>query len=302
MNIFDYRGPEFLQFYGVGLAVVLSLWWLIQWLLRTPGDLPAQVGKGLSPYEVAYVRAGPRGLLQAAAMALHRRELVRGLASAHEILRDRPIGNRDKQLHAAETWLYEQIPVTGLTAARLYRLKVPEALVAQARREELVMGKGRMWAVRLVAAGPLLLLMAAGIVKVGVGIARERPVGFLILLLIFSAVAALVMVANVPMRTRRGGRVLRELRKQHAAMRYCAARRLVDVLPLDAALATALFGVAMFRTGDMGGMARALQAAVVESTGNSSGYGCGAGGGCGGGGCGGGGGGGGCGGCGGGGH
>ena len=64
------------------------------------------------------------------------------------------------------------------------------------------------------------LVLALGIIKIGVGLSRERPVALLVVLCVVLAVVTLAFAFKRPSRSRSGDRVLAELTRRHArAMR-----------------------------------------------------------------------------------
>jgi len=132
---------------------------------------------------------------------------------------------------------------------------------------------------------PLLLLGAA---RMTAGVARGRPVGFLLLLMVATVVLAAEMGLRVPRLTRRGKRALELLRSETPAPEV-ATVGVGGLAPAQLGLAMALFGAGVLWTADAD-LATALKVPRETGSANPS-----TAGGCGGGG--GGGGGGGCGGC-----
>jgi hypothetical protein len=157
--------------------------------------------------------------------------------------------------------------------------------------------------IRLACAGVVFLAFLFGLVKVFVGVARGRPVGFLIALLVVTAIVAIVFLVKGPFRTRRGDGLLRRLRDDNAALEYAAGRRVAGLSDDDLVLSLGLFGLGVLAVGPLSATYTSLMNAqrraaahqwssAGTSCGSSCGSSCGGGGGCGGG-CGGGG----CGGC-----
>jgi uncharacterized protein (TIGR04222 family) len=131
---------------------------------------------------------------------------------------------------------------------------------------------------------PYLLLLLFGMTKLWIGVARERPVGFLIALLFVTAIAALLRFTTADRRTRAGKALLDGARDRSDRLRRAPTRD-------EAALGVALFGTGVLlgsAWSDYHGMRRASDGGGGFDGGSGS---------SGDGGCGGGGGGGGCGGC-----
>jgi uncharacterized protein (TIGR04222 family) len=144
---------------------------------------------------------------------------------------------------------------------------------------------------------PLVIGLAVpviGLLRLANGLAAGRPVGFLVVALVVTALVSLIAFARRPFRSRRGDAVLDQLRFEHARLKG----NIREGVASDVALDVALFGVGAL----VGSKFDLLRKTLAPPAGSGDGgwsSGCSSGGGCGGGGCGGGGGGGGggCGGC-----
>jgi uncharacterized protein (TIGR04222 family) len=299
MNIFDLPGPEFLRFFAIAFFIALGLSFLFPHLLRFPFSTPIHFPPDLNPYQIAYLKGGKIAALKAAIASLWQR----GILSLGSFSLQRVFIPLPADLHPLESSLLEQMGSTfrishlqslstGSTASRLYDQGL---LLLPFHREFL----------RLLRTLPLVALLAIALIKIGVGIWREKPVLYLFLWSILLCFLTVLAFMNIPRRTWRGDRALRALAHKNSALEFSARRKRQDMSPQDAALTAALFGVSAAFFGTQ--FARALDPPKTQPpwlTGNDSG---GSSGSCssGGGGCGGGGGeggGAGCGGCGGGGH
>lgn len=131
---------------------------------------------------------------------------------------------------------------------------------------------------------PYLLLLLFGMAKLWIGVARDRPVGFLIALLFVTAIAALLRFTTADRRTRAGKALLDGTRDHSDRLRRAPTRD-------EAALGVALFGTGVLLGSAWSGyhsMRRASDGGGFDGGAGSSGDGgCGGGGGGGGGGCGG---------------
>jgi uncharacterized protein (TIGR04222 family) len=134
----------------------------------------------------------------------------------------------------------------------------------------------------------VLLVPLFGVVKIFVGISRDRPVTILVVLCIFSVIVAFGGFGRSVYRSRRGDRALGQLKEANAALQFQAGRRIENLAGDDLVLALGLFGMAILAGGPMAGLQTALKPPVNSSGcgGGCGSSGCG-GGGCGGGGCGG---------------
>ncbi len=127
---------------------------------------------------------------------------------------------------------------------------------------------------------PYLVLLLFGMTKLWVGVVRDRPVGFLIALLVATAFAALIRFAVVDRRTRAGKALLDGARDCSDRLRRAPTRD-------EAALGVALFGTGVLLGSALSAyhnMRRVIDAGAGGGSGGGGDGGCGGGGGDGGGG------------------
>jgi len=129
---------------------------------------------------------------------------------------------------------------------------------------------------RLVQTAPLALLFGFGAIKWVVGTMRDRPVGNLTMLLVFTLIAAAVRVAILDRRTNAGKQALQQARGAADRLRRAAPSN-------EAALAVALFGTTVLAGSYLSDFHRMRSAGSGDggSGGGDGSSGCG-GGGCGG--------------------
>lgn len=149
------------------------------------------------------------------------------------------------------------------------RLQRAGLMLTSAERSNL-----RYWALL-----PYLTLLMFGATKWFIGDARERPVGFLTVLLVVTAILALIRAFTIPKLTRAGVAALGDAREEADRIRRAP-------LTGEMGLAVALFGTTVLAGSDLDAFHR-MRAASGGDGGSSGGDGGGDGGGCGGGGCGG---------------
>lgn len=294
MNPFDLPGPQFLLFYTILFVVALAVGGLLRRRLRQPSDEPLPEALALSPYEIAYLQGGDDLVVNAAIARLVHDEFIavdlgnRNLTAGKDKLPDNaaPI----------ERALYSAVTQEGGTGVAALRRATAAALTPlRTRLEEL----GLLLTDDQAAAArwrPFLFVLLApliGVIKIFVGISRNRPVLFLVFLCIVSVVVTLLVLGRSVQRTRRGDRALAQLREDNAALEFQAGRRVDELGGEDLVRALGLFGMGILSIGPLSMLESILRPAPPSSSWGSS---CG-GSACGGGGCGGGCGGGGCGGC-----
>lgn len=288
----DLTGPEFLKLYLGVLAVALLVGFLLRRGLSGPHDEEGFQRRELDVLGLAYLRGGALAAVEMALLALEQQGLAR--AGGRGFRRIDPVGGMAPMFPSPfVAAVYAKLALDKPRRAAYLVRRVPEPpFVDQLRERGLVVESSRGLVVRVLGALPMLLVVGFGLLKVQVGIDRDRPVLVLIGLIVIACLLALVSARPIRL-TGRGRRLLATARRAQAALRVAASRDHKRLEPADLCLAYALFGAAFLRDTALG---RALGPQATSSP-AQSGSSCG-GGGCGGGGsCGGGGGGGGCGGC-----
>lgn len=253
---FTMAGPEFLRLFLIaGLA---SMVWVhvARRVLAGPAPTVADLDghRTLDPFQLAYLAGGLTRAIEAAVaelvhrglVAVHDGRLVRTGASPGKLLVDdhafrgivvdapvdglpgralaaigadgRTFGSLHARLEAEEAALQQPLIAAGLRHA-------PEARVVRGA----------------LALAPGVIVTAIGAIKLIRGIALDRPVGILLLLL---AVAVTVLWVTAPFAptTRRGRAVLVGARARLEGLRATAAAAPEQLSPGDQALAYAVFG------------------------------------------------------------
>ena len=172
---------------------------------------------------------------------------------------------------------------TPLDWSRIERTLRPTAdgLHERLQRAGLMLTPGERANLRYWALLPYLMLLMFGATKWFIGEARDRPIGFLTVLLIVTAILALIRALTIPKLTSAGIAALGDAREEADRIRRAP-------LTAEMGLAVALFGTAVLMGSELDPFhkMRAASGGDSGSSGGDSGGG-GDGGGCGGGGCGG---------------
>jgi uncharacterized protein (TIGR04222 family) len=280
MNIFDLRGPAFLNLYVTLAATAFAVAAIMRWLLRGPGGELPRSELPTDPYDLAYLAGGPRGAVTAAAVALAHRKLI-GFTRDRFHPSETFIGSTPpRDVHPLERTVFNVVASHETTTPpRLFQLARSRVAPSPSLiRSDLIVGDDRQWGVRLIPAlGPVFVLII-GLIKIGVGLSRGKHVAVLVVLSIIVGVLTLVLIGLPAHRTRRGDRALREMRSRNAALRTTAAVKPQTLDPLDVAMACALFGPIVFAgaTETMyRDLARKLGPANGSSDGGGFGHSCG---------------------------
>src|SRR6185295_20097140 len=84
--------------------------------------------------------------------------------------------------------------------------------------------------------------IAVGVIKIVVGLNRDRPVGFLVAMCLAAFVVALIAFARRPLRSRKGDAALKELKSRHIGPQTLG-RNLAGVSTAEFATIVGLFGM-----------------------------------------------------------
>ena len=273
MSPFDLTGGSFLQLYGILFLLTLAAGSIIPRWLRPEGNSPRSV----SVDELAFLAGGRTRFADALiARLLSRRAL--SITGGNRFAPDR----REAGETPAERSVLALTPAAPWNVIegtlRPHARSVEERLIASG----LLMDGGTVLQMRFWQTLPYFLLIGFGAIKLDVGLARDKPVGYLAAALIVTAVLALIRFLTVDRKTHGGRETLLAARDQSSRLRRAPATDETD-------MAVALFGTAVL-AGSSWSSFHTMRSANSSGDGGSSSSsdsgGCGGGGG-GGGGCGG---------------
>lgn len=264
MNPFDLRGPEFLAFYfAFSLVVILTI--VILRRVAESGDTPKIELD--DPYLIAYLRGGESEALRVAVISLVDRGLL--------LMNDQIIRRAD---HVTENTAKNQIeyevlnrlgaPTKATSVLKDERLKaafqpyrdkleraglVPDAATRAARLKRLLLA--------------LLALGVVGGIKIQIGLSLERPIGFLVFMMIVAMIVA--FVSSFPRLTARGKATLEDITNLYSELKTRANSFSPGSATAELAMLVAVFGVeALAATSS--GYARSLFPQAGGSHGGSS--------------------------------
>jgi uncharacterized protein (TIGR04222 family) len=282
MDVFDLRGPEFLEFYLMLLGAMVLVAAVLRHMLRVPAEPVPGFAANLDPYETAYLAGGHRMAVDAALAGLVHCEAISIIGNKFSLKN----GNAQPPSGFAQV-VFDDISSGKSSVSRLHALAraLAEPMAQRLRSADMALSRAQAAKVRLFPAGLILLVLLIGIAKIQVGLSRHRPVEILVILCVLTAVAALIFAVMPAYRTRAGDRVLKAMRHANSALKTTAKASPDRLAYNEVALALALFGPVVLAKGDLIGLRHVLFPAGTG--GDGSGGSCGGGGGCGGGGCGG---------------
>src|SRR5215475_11824628 len=299
MNPFDLRGPEFLLFYFCfSLAVIFA----VAFLRRRAESGPAPKIDLGDPYLIAYMRGGEHEALRVSVISLvDRGMLVMGgefICRADQVTSDitslfrsdwraNPLVRRADQItgdmgvRPIERAVLEKFSLPGEAASVLNDkdLKpvlqayqndleraalLPDSVTRVARLKRLLLG--------------LMALGIVGVIKIQIGLSLNKPVGFLVLMMIVAmAVAAAI---SFPRMTARGKAALKDITNLYSGLRMRIYSSSPGGASAELAMFAAVFGIAELSATPFGYaqtlFPRATSGSSNES-GSSDGGGCGGG-------------------------
>jgi uncharacterized protein (TIGR04222 family) len=282
---FDLRGPEFLLFYfGLSLFTIIGCW---IWRRSAESGEPPKLNLA-DPYLIAYLRGGANETIRIATISL----IERGFLKIKDKSLERTEQTTEKKFDDAtlpkvESALLQYLKSSAepkhlfktsylSNACQPYRHTLEQAGLLPSDRQQNARG--------LVFALAALLLVGIGLYKVFIGLWLDRPVFFLVLMMI--AAIIFMAIAMFPRLTPRGHAMLADVRSLYGGLRN---HQQTSLVPHDAMLLAAAFGIGSLENADYayaGMLFPQAQRTSSGSCGSSCGSGCGSSG-CGGGGCGG---------------
>lgn len=231
LNPLELNGVEFLwMFAALLLAALILRWWLGRRMRARP-----RVAAGIrpDPYQLAMLAGGEPRVMDVATTAMLEHGAIevvnRQIRKKAKEYRGDPI--QTAIWNAAGPDLAPNALVrTAVTPLR----EVRQGLVSSG----LQLDAAQMWQLRFWRLLPLMLLFALGVTKLGVGLARDRPIALLVLLLIVVLMFVVGTLFDRDRNTLAGRRLLREHQRQHQLLRRACE-------PTTQGLAVALFGAAV---------------------------------------------------------
>jgi len=270
MNPFELPGPQFLAFYAVlGAGVLFAVYLLKQ---RAEGGEPIRL-PSTDPYLIAYLRGGATEAVRLGVAVLVDRQLLEFEDGERVVRRERV-----RPTHGSND-LEQAILEQCETAKRPGDLAVSQRLQEIARRSYespllrmrlLADSETRMRRVQEAGLAIVLLCVVAA-VKVAIGVARNRPVSFLVLFAFGFSVLTLFTIRG--RRTVLGERVLGDLTMLFDALRERADQLRPNIATGELALLMAVFGAGAVPIGAFP-FVRAFRPATTTNT-SSCGSGCG---------------------------
>jgi uncharacterized protein (TIGR04222 family) len=268
MNPLNLGEPRFLLLYVPLLLLTFIGSVALRRRRRLPGGVPLPSDMDRPPYQVALLVGRGAALEAAVASLVHS-----GPLELHDGV-PFPSKPLPKGAHPLEDALYTAVSQGVRDPAGLRRAAEPELLREEAtlRRRGLLVDPEAFERYQLLSFLPMALVLALGLVKVGVEMHRDGPVGLLVFILLGAAIASVIVWNGGESRlSRRGEAVLAALRQSHRALRTSVgsegAMRLVS--PGNLALAVGLYGTPALASSQFGGLRAYLRSSPAGMGGSS---------------------------------
>jgi uncharacterized protein (TIGR04222 family) len=267
---FDWNGPAFLVLYA---ALFVGAW--VASRVAASSRRPEGGTRGTDdPDALAYLGGGAVRYAEAlVARLLARRALSMSSPKTFAAIQ------REGGSTAAESAVLKLSTSVDWAAISRTAQSYAEPLERDLERRGLLMTRAETATLRWWTALPFITIFGLGIVKLAIGISRDKPVGFLTVFLVVTAVAIALALFSGDRRTRAGVRMVGDAREKLRRLKSAPTRE-------EMGLAVALFGTGVLAASAYSDF-HDLRRSSGDGGGGDGGCGSDGGSGCGGGGCGG---------------
>jgi uncharacterized protein (TIGR04222 family) len=269
MNPLELSGPSFLGLFIV-LTVVATLGAMAMQRIISPLLSRAHAKPDdLTPIEIAYLADGRDGALRSGIATVGHRVRVLHRTKERTLRTDVPVtkddGSFESRLHA----LMAEEP-RDIGALRLYAGPMLEQMKQRLVSVGLLESDANRKMLGMLPASLIALVVLLGVLKVAIGVQRDKPVMLLCILIALACVVALVFVDRAPNRTPAGSTLIDSLRNRHAALEATARSRFSALTSSEVTLAVALFGLSILQGTPLAALALTISPPVAAADGSGS--------------------------------
>ncbi|MBE9042352.1 TIGR04222 domain-containing membrane protein, partial [Oscillatoriales cyanobacterium LEGE 11467] len=255
-NPLDFRGSQFLTLYiTLVSAALIFQWGSFEYFKRSDiENLEETVS--LDTYETAYLAGGNDRVVETAIATLVQRGHLKPDRKTRTLEVVNPLPDNSHPLEAAiESELqarskFDRFRLKTAAGVVAFTDDIRNRLINLKLLPKLKDSRQLQWLFAL----PVLLVWLLGLTKLGVGMSRGKPVGFLLLLCVATAFIGWQLLKRSWHRTEYGEWVLTRLQMRHSDLK----KQLLDDLGEQAGLAFALFGMSVLTSGELQGLRQVL--------------------------------------------
>ncbi len=280
-NPLDFQGREFLSFYLSVASTVTLFAYFLRWYLRQPAKNASGVVISLDPYETAYLAGGQNRAIDAAIMSLIERGHLKYKPELRTLVPKSPLPHNS---HPLEQAIEQAARSSGeVDQVRVSVANATDQICNHLKSLNLLMTESQNKAAQKLPAIGVFAVLLLGISKILVGISRDKPVGFLVVLCMITAIIGCCFLCVPVFRTRYGDRVLADLKARYVNEKQTKPAYTMLATDPQLVLAFGLFGTVGLAESFLIGLRKVLAPSPNSADGGGGG-GCGGCGGCGGGG------------------
>lgn len=254
-NPLELQGPSFLVLYISLLAVACLLtYFLRKWAAASEPQQRSALrydrkqdhpsgGIRFDAYEAAYLSGGSKLAIETAIATLLRSKALH-LSFVDNTIS--AVAGSPRGFHPFEQAVYRVVESGEANTIKSIRSKAAaaaEQLGARLKALGLIISEELRVTSHLVPLILMAMVLLFGVMKVFVGLSRNRPVGFLFVLCVVTALIAYFLFKSRPLRTNAGDASLDLLKRENAALEATAKSKPEGLATGDVALAMALFGM-----------------------------------------------------------
>ncbi|NET84114.1 MAG: TIGR04222 domain-containing membrane protein [Moorea sp. SIO1F2] len=232
-NPLNFTGPLFLRFYLLLVSAAVVLAYGLRWYLRQPASAPYGKSVSLDAYETGYLVGGQQRAVDTAIVNLVQSGHLKPVPEDRRLELINPLRNKTNPL---ELKIENAVKIgESITQIRASAASVTDQIRDRLTDLNLLLTKDQAQSAQQYPALPLFAVLFLGISKIIVGISRHKPVGFLIILCVITAIIGLFFLVVPVNRSRYGDTVLANLKVKHRMLQNAQNNS-------QLALAFALFG------------------------------------------------------------
>jgi uncharacterized protein (TIGR04222 family) len=274
-NPLDFQGREFLSFYLSVASTVTLFAYFLRWYLRQPAKKSSGAVVSLHPYETAYLAGGQNRAIDAAIISLIQHGHLKPEPELRTLVPQSPLPHNS---HPLEQAIEQAARSSGeVDQVRVSVANATDQICNHLKSLNLLMTESQNKAAQKLPAIGVFAVLLLGISKILVGISRDKPVGFLVVLCMITAIIGCCFLCVPVFRSRYGDRVLADLKARYLNQQRVKSANTMLTTDPQLVLAFGLFGTVVLAESSLIDLRKVL-APPPNSADGGGGDGCGGGG------------------------